>query len=220
MARRLHQDGFAVRHRRAAETRAAILRAAADIFARAGLDGARTDAIAAAAGVNKALLYYYFKSKGDLYAAVLEDHLREFSERGLRVLTADESPSVTVLRYVSLHFDFISARPYYPVLFQRLMMTGGALVGRLARKYFLPLGKKFLRVIERGVRNGEFRPVDSRHTAISLVALTVFYFSSAPIVRRVGRFDPFQPAHLARRKREVLNFIRHGLFRRPEECEA
>lgn len=151
---------------------------------------------------------------------MLEDHLREFSERGLRVLTADESPSVTILCYVSLHFDFISARPYYPVLFQRLMMTGGPLVGRLARKYFLPLGKRFLRVIERGVRSGEFRPVNSRHTAISLVALTVFYSSSAPIVRRVGGFDPFQPAHLARRKREVLNFIRHGLFRRPEECEA
>ena len=55
---------------RSLDTRAAILAAAEQIFAKAGLDGARTDAIAAAAGVNKALLYYYFKSKDGLYEAV------------------------------------------------------------------------------------------------------------------------------------------------------
>ena len=61
---------------RSAETRAAILAAAEEEFARAGLAGARTDAIAAQAGVNKALLYYYFDSKEALYAAVVEDHFR------------------------------------------------------------------------------------------------------------------------------------------------
>ena len=54
------------------ETRATILRAAEHIFAEQGLAGARTDAIAAAAGVNKALLYYYFPSKEGLYCAVLD----------------------------------------------------------------------------------------------------------------------------------------------------
>ena len=66
---------------RGAETRAAILAAAEQVFAKAGLAGARTDAIAAAAGVNKALLYYYFKSKGGLYEAVVEDHFREFNRQ-------------------------------------------------------------------------------------------------------------------------------------------
>ena len=58
------------------------------IFARSGLDGARTDAIAAAAGVNKAMLYYYFKSKDLLYSAVLENHFKEFHRRAMEVLDA------------------------------------------------------------------------------------------------------------------------------------
>jgi TetR/AcrR family transcriptional regulator len=207
---------FAARHRRAAETKAAILRAAADVFARAGLAGARTDAIAEAAQVNKALLYYYFRSKDRLYSAVLEDHLEEFSRRALEILRARGSARAIVLRYVSMHFDFISARPYYPRLFQRFMMSGGATFERLARKYFVPLGREFIGVIERGARAREFRNVNSGHTAISLVGLTVFYFVSAPVTRLVGRFDPYAPEHLARRKEEVLEFIRYGLFRDPE----
>lgn len=207
---------FAARRQRSDETRAAILRAAAHIFADVGLAGARTDAIASAAGVNKALLYYYFKGKDALYLAVLEDHLKEFYRRAVEVLSTDGSARATLLRYVSMHFDFISSRPYYPRLFQRFIMTGGRHLERLARKYFLPLGQRFVAVIERGVREGEFRKVDGRHTAISLVGLTVFYFSSAPIVRLVGRMDPYAGAHLARRKKEVLKFIRYGLFREPE----
>ena len=207
---------FVARHRQAAKTRATILRAAADIFARAGLAGARTDAIAHSARVNKALLYYYFKSKDALYGAVLEDHLEEFFRRAHEILTADAPARAIVLRYVSMHFDFISGRPYYPALFQRFMMTGGPIFQRLARKYFVPLGHEFIAVIERGARAREFRSVDSRHMAISLVGLTVFYFVSAPVTRLVGRFDPYAARNLARRKDEVLRFIRYGLFRDPE----
>src|SRR5678815_5951856 len=54
------------------ESRAAILEAAVQEFSREGVAGARTDAIARAAGVNKALLYYYFKDKDTLYGAVLD----------------------------------------------------------------------------------------------------------------------------------------------------
>lgn len=201
---------------RGARSRAAILQAAERIFAGAGLAGARTDAIAAAAGVNKALLYYYFKSKDGLYTAVLEDRMKEFHRRGLEVLTRGGSARSTLLEYVGMHFDFISARPFYPALLHRLMLGGGRSLERLVRKYFLPLGRELGRVIERGVRSGELRPVDSHHTVISLVGLTAFYFSVAPVVRLVGQVDPYEKAQLARRRKEVLNFIRYGLFRKPE----
>src|SRR5579872_5878896 len=110
---------------RSAETRAAILRAAAHIFAEEGLAGARTDAIAVAAGVNKALLYYYFKNKNALYFAVIEAHLKEFHRRATEVLCASKSVRATLLAYVGMHFDFLSARPYYPRLSQRFMMAAG-----------------------------------------------------------------------------------------------
>lgn len=216
MARQGKPTRRKARPRNAPETRAAILEAAEKIFAEAGDAGARTDAIAAAAGVNKALLYYYFRSKNELYQAVLEEHLKDFRRQAFEVLDSPGPACSVLLRYVSMHFDFISARPYYPRLFQRLVMAGGKSLERLAREHFIPLSRRFLGLIQRGVKAGEFRPLDSAHTAISLVALTVFYFSAAPVMRVVTGRDPYARENLARRKEEVLNFVRYALFRKPE----
>ena len=215
-ADRISPSTHHVREERSARSRAAILTAAERVFAGAGLAGARTEAIAAEAGVNKALLYYYFKNKDALYQAVLENHLKEFHARGMEILAARGSARAIVLAYVGMHFDFIAARPYYPLLYQRLSLTGGRLLERLTQKYFLPLRERLLEVIRRGMRSGEFRRVVPEHAAISLVALTVFYFAAAPVVRAMGRLDPYAEGNLRRRRREVLEFIRHGLFNQPE----
>jgi TetR/AcrR family transcriptional regulator len=206
----------APRHHDSTATRSSILQAAERIFAEVGPDGARTQAIAAAAGVNKALLYYYFRSKDGLYRAVLEERLKDFHRQALEVLSSPGSARSILLRYVSMHFDFISARPYYPRLFHRLAMGGGRHLERMAREHFIPLSRMLRGVIERGVRAGELRPLQSVHAAISLVALTVFYFSAAPVVRVVSGLDPYSKVNLARRKHEVLEFVRYALFREPE----
>jgi nicotinic acid mononucleotide adenylyltransferase len=75
-----------------------------------------------------------------------------------------------------------------------------------------------MELIERGVRAGEFRPVHSGHTVISLVALTVFYFAS-PIVRVTAPVDPYRDRQVAQRKQEVLKFVRYALFRNPEDTD-
>jgi TetR/AcrR family transcriptional regulator len=204
------------RSRNSAGTRASILEAAGRIFAEAGLAGARIDAIAAAAGINKAMLYYYFNSKDGLYRAVLERNVEEFHKLGDEVLSGQGTAGSIVLRYVSNHFSFIGARPYYAPLFQRLIMAGDPSVERIVKKHFVPLSQKLIALIKRGVQSGEFRDLDARHTAISLVALTVFYFNAAPMARRMGNIDVFDPAEQARRKEEVLKFIRFALFTDPE----
>jgi TetR/AcrR family transcriptional regulator len=195
--------------------REAILAAAERAFALRGLAGARTDAIAAAAGVNHALLFYYFRSKEHLYQAVLEDHLAGFNAQALKVLGAPGPAREVLLRYVSLHFDFISSRRRHAPLFQQCMSEGGAKTERLVRKYFSPRSRAFGKLLERGMRDGEFRKTDPLHTAISIVALIVFYFSAAPVIQMLGHTGAYAKASLKRRKQEVLDFIRHGLFIHP-----
>lgn len=195
------------------ETRAAILHAAEHIFAEQGLAGARTDAIAAAARVNKALIYYYFKSKDALYLAVVEEHMKDFYEQASAILSGDECVRDKLLHYVGMHFDFIAARKDYPRLFQRFMMSEERPFMRVRQKYFAPVARKFQAVIEEGIRKGELRASDSTHTAISLVALTVFYFAAAPMLKAVGIIrDPYEKSQLAKRKKEVLNFVSRALF--------
>jgi TetR/AcrR family transcriptional regulator len=210
--KRLITRGSAQPPLRNKETRAAILAAAGRIFAKSGLAGARTDTIAATAGVNKALLYYYFRSKEGLYEAVVEDHFCEFNRQALEVLNAPGSARAVLLRYVSLHIDFISARHQSAPLFQQLMMTSGKFLERLIQRYFTPRGEALGKLIERGVRSGEFRKVDRFHATMSIVSLIVFYFSAARVLQLMGHPKAYSPANLKRRKQEVLDFVRHGLF--------
>src|SRR5258708_34525179 len=94
------------------KTRAAILKAALEEFAHEGVTGARTDEIARRAGVNKALLYYYFKDKEGLYAAALEQVFSGLHERVMVVLErSDLPPREKLMLYAQAHFDYIASAP-------------------------------------------------------------------------------------------------------------
>src|SRR5579871_6906152 len=96
------------------ESRAAILDAAAREFADHGVAGARTDAIAKEAGVNKALLYYYFKDKETLYGAVLDDAFSGLKSAVFKALDSDLPAREKILAYVGQYFDFIASNQLYP----------------------------------------------------------------------------------------------------------
>ena len=208
-----------VRHHDSAETRSAILRAAERIYAESGLAGARTEAIAAGARVNKALLYYYFQSKEGLYQAVVGTQIREFRRQAEDILSARGRAGPILLRYVSYHFDFIGTHPHYPRLFQRMMMEGDRTLERMVREFSIPLKKLLVALLERGMKSGEFRRLDKEHTIVSIAGLTAHYFNIAPAFRAVTGQDPYSKANLAMRKAEVLKFIRYALFRDPEARE-
>ena len=192
--------------------RGAILAAAERAFAERGLAGARTVSIASEAGVNHALVFYYFGNKESLYEAVMEDHFAGFNEQALEVLADPGPPGEVLLRYIGLHFDFVSRQQRNSQLFHQSLCARGAMMERLVRKYFLPRNQAFVRLLQRGMKAGEFRRGDAQQTAISIVALIVFYFSAAPVIQMIGLKGAFTEATLKRRKEEVLDFVRHGLF--------
>src|SRR5262244_310909 len=89
------------------ESRAAILKAAVNEFSEHGIAGARTDAIAQAARVNKALLYYYFKDKEAIYEAVLDHVFSGLRDTVVPVLELDLPPRQKLLDYLGAYFDYI-----------------------------------------------------------------------------------------------------------------
>src|ERR1700738_215965 len=125
------------------ESRAAILQAAVREFSREGVAGARTDAIARAAGVNKALLYYYFKDKETLYGAVLDNAFSGLKATVFRVLDSDLPPREKIMTYVGTYFDFIASNQVYPKLMQREMMRAreghSPHLEKLVKNYFPPI---------------------------------------------------------------------------------
>jgi AcrR family transcriptional regulator len=198
------------------ESRAAILRAAAREFAEHGIDGARTDAIAREARVNKALLYYYFKDKETLYGAVLDSAFSGMKATVFTVLDSDLPAREKIMAYAGAYFDFIASNQIYPKLMQREMMRvreGDSLhIDRLVKTYFQPIYRRVGELLHKGIAEGEFRKVDPVHFVPSMVAMIVFYFSSAPVMRRIVHFDPLAPQRVAERRTAVLDFISSALF--------
>src|SRR5271170_4406486 len=198
------------------ESRAAILQAAAKEFAELGTAGARTDAIAREAHVNKALLYYYFKDKETLYGAVLDNAFSGMKANVFQALDSDLPPREKIMAYVGAYFDFIASNQIYPKLMQREMMRAkeghSEHIDRLVKTYFQPVYKRVGEVLREGIAEGEFRPVDPAHFVPSMVAMIVFYFSSAPVMRRIVHFKPLSPRSIAQRRAAVLDFISAALF--------
>jgi TetR/AcrR family transcriptional regulator len=201
------------------KSRAAILRAAIREFSQEGMAGARTDAIARAARVNKALLYYYFRDKETLYGESIDFAFGQLSQHMMKVLDQDLAPKQKVLLYVGTYFDFVASNQAYRNLIQMETLRAGhgsPHLQRVAQRFFLPLYTRLSGVLREGIANGEFRPIDPVNFIPSMVALVVFYFISAPVMKTVIGFDPLSPEKLAERRRAVLDFISAALFVRPE----
>jgi len=198
------------------ESRAAILQAAAHEFAEHGIAGARTDAIAREAHVNKALLYYYFKDKETLYGAVLENAFSGLKSTVFNVLDGALAPKDKILAYVGAYFDFIASNPLYPRLMQREMMRAREgetqHFDKLVKAYIQPIFMRVSQVLQEGIGRGEFRPVKPEHFVPSIVAMIVFYFSSAPMMQRIVGFNPLAPQRVAERRASVLDFVSAALF--------
>ena len=202
------------------ETRNAILQAAMKEFAQNGLAGSRTDAIAKAAKVNKALLYYYFKDKETLYGAALDHAFAEQATHMLGVLYREMPPQQKILTYVGEYFDFVASHPLNRNLAQREMMRSGNTsphFQRIAKNYFQPLFKKLSEVIRQGIADGDFRPVNPAQFVPSIVALVVFYFTSSATIKAAAGFDPLSPERVAERRAAVLDFVSAALFSTPSK---
>jgi TetR/AcrR family transcriptional regulator len=197
------------------ESRAAILKAAVAEFADLGIAGARTDAIARAAHVNKALLYYYFKDKDALYEAVLDHVFGGLRARVMPVLESNLPPRQKILDYLGTYFDYIAANPRFPRVVQAEWMRSGASsprMQRVAKEYFRPISAKVTEVLRLGIAAGEFRPMNPMDFLPSVVGVIIFYFSAAPLMKTLTRIDPLSPHRIRERRTFVLDFISAALF--------
>jgi TetR/AcrR family transcriptional regulator len=206
---------------RSAETRARILDAALQEFSANGLAGARTEQIAASAGVNKALLYYYFESKEKLYAAALEMVARRVRDRSMAVLQREASPGERLLRSALDHFDRILTQREFQSMMQQEMMRlhkgEEGLLPILVKQVFEPLQNLFLSIVQEGIASGELIKVDGLQMILAALGGNVFYFLSAPVWRLSMDFEPFDRGVLAARRAALVEFLGQAVFRDREQ---
>jgi AcrR family transcriptional regulator len=168
----------------ASGTRAAILDAAEELFARQGFRTTTIKQIAARAGINSALLYYYFANKETLYRETLRRLVETLAERASAELGDAETPEDGVRQLVKSQAAFLLAHPLAPRLIAReLIEHGGRHADGLVPVVAAGPFARLCQLVERGQREGRFRrDVDPRFAALSTVAQVAYFALARPLV--------------------------------------
>jgi AcrR family transcriptional regulator len=187
-----------------------ILRAATEEFARYGLGGARVDRIAARAGANKRMLYYYYGNKEDLFLAVLEAryaHIRR-AELGLHLLDLD--PVQGMRRMVEFTWDYYLKHPEFLTLLnsENLHRARHLKRSRDVAAMHSPLIALLRDLLLRGERAGKFKKgVDPVQLYISIAALGYFYLSNRHTLSTIFERDLLAPKSKAERLKHMTELV-------------
>jgi len=173
------------------DSREKIIKAAIAVFAEKGKYGARMEAIAAKAEVNKAMVYYYYSTKENLYHEALRSVISTNIARTFGLVaemmdtTAD---SIEMLKkFIAVYFDVFSAEKTYT----KLMLDAVAsepheieqIVSDTKLQLQLNMPLKFLSFLEDGMAKGVFRRVDPKQLLINMISMTMFYFFGKPAIK-------------------------------------
>jgi AcrR family transcriptional regulator len=187
-----------------------ILKAATEEFARYGLGGARVDRIAARAGANKRMLYYYYGNKEDLFLKVLEAryaHIRR-AELGLHLLDLD--PVQGMRRMVEFTWDYYLKHPEFLTLLnsENLHRARHLKRSRDIAAMHSPLIALLRDLLLRGERDGKFRKgVDPVQLYISIAALGYFYLSNRHTLSTIFERDLLAPKNKAERLKHMTELV-------------
>lgn len=193
-----------------------IFDAALEVFARKGRDGARLQEIADRAGINRALLHYYFRTKEQLYEAVFEYGCRQFMTGLSQSLRAEQGFEDSLRAFVYGYIDYIYEHQDMARLMLNECLCGGGVLERhltaaMEAREEVP-GLLLEDRLRAAMEAGEIREVDLRHTLLTIVSACLFPFVALPTVRlfhsrAVTDFDRF----LGERKSHIVDLLLRGL---------
>lgn len=159
-----------------------ILDAALEVFAAYGFRGARIDQIAAAAGLSKPNLLYYFRTKEALYTAVLRRTLEMWLEP-LRELDSRTDPRQALSAYIARKLAYSRSHPTASRLFAMEVLQGAPHLDQALSGTLKDLVEAKSRTIEGWIREGRLRPVDPKHLIFAIWATTQHYADFATQIR-------------------------------------
>ena len=164
-----------------------VFRAACREFAARGFAGANVDRIAAAAGVNKAMIYYHFKSKAALYREILNDMFAAVAARLDAMAAAHQTPEGKVRAFVEAIAREAEARPHFPPIWFREIAEGGTHLETGTLKIVGGIVQRLALMIREGIEAGRFTPVDPLLVHAGIVGPLLLYYASGELRKRLAR---------------------------------
>ncbi|MBN2054728.1 TetR family transcriptional regulator [bacterium] len=201
--------------RQESDTAEKILDAALVEFSRKGKNGATVNDIAARAGANKAMIYYYFHNKDGLYEAVFVHIIGQIVPTVLNAFTAAAGIEDLVQRLVNAYVDYIADHRDNIRLVLRELAAGGPTLVQVLRGQLQTMGFDvpvlLTNVIQSYMASGDIRRMDPRQLVISFVGLCVFYFAGQPIIKAILQTPEEDDEFLEERKASIVDLFLNGI---------
>lgn len=208
--------GKAAKQVRDAEaTKTAILDAAEAEFAQYGLNAAKTEEIAAKTGVTKAMIYYYFKSKEDLYVAVLERiffgrYMNSIQPEELEQLAPEQALEKLIRRQIATDFHHPHLNPIQ--IHEALQNQGKYYKHVLSSDRAQQVFGIVTKILERGMAQGCFRKLHPQHTVMNILGACNFYFTAYENFKYLWQGAPLlSPEMVEEHSQEVVDLILAGV---------
>jgi AcrR family transcriptional regulator len=192
-----------------------LLDAARELFIEVGFDAASTKKIGARAGVNAAMISYYFGSKEGLSKAVLADAVAPMMA-ALEGIEASPQRDTTIADLIRGYRRAITIHPWLPRLIVREVLPDNGRLRKVFVAHFAKRAAKMLGAIVarekklRHLRDG----LDTELLLISLVSLAIFPFVAAPIVEPAMGVKVMDPSFIERLNAHTIDLLNHGVARR------
>ena len=185
---------------------ARILEAAEKMFALHGFRGATTEAIAREAGLPKANVHYYFKTKSNLYRQVLKSILEDWMEAAA-TFEAYEDPKRALRTYVSAKMEFSRQRPYGSRVWANEIMRGAPVMERFLGTTLKAWVNERVKVIRGWIAAGKIRPLDPKSLLYMIWATTQHYADFERQIVILSGDDAFERRRYQERTEEVVALI-------------
>lgn len=186
-----------------------ILNAAKKVFVRKGMAGARMQDIADEAGINKALLHYYFRNKEKLFEMIFLEAAEKLFPRINAIFNADQPLFEKIESFCEEYISIVSENPYLPLfVLNEINQDPEYFLQKVWSGKSKPNPAKFLEQIEREVRKGTIKKISPVHLLMNLISMTIFPFVAKPMFQKNLGLDELQfRAVMEQRKKEIPKFI-------------
>ncbi|HPE83863.1 MAG: TetR/AcrR family transcriptional regulator [Aequorivita sp.] len=165
------------------DTEGQILSAAENIFQKKGMDGARMQEIADEAGINKAMLHYYYRSKQLLFEAVFTNAFSLLAPQLNKILNDDSSIEDKVKNFTHNYISFISKHPYLPNFIIQELNRNPKFFEKIQRNAAFPTLEKFKNQVNQEVEKGILKPINGEQLFINIISLNIFPFVATPLIK-------------------------------------
>jgi AcrR family transcriptional regulator len=189
-------------------TEDSILEAAKNVFQAKGMDGARMQEIADNAGINKAMLHYYYRNKQLLFEAVFKNAFSMLAPQLNDILNDETSIEEKVKNFTFNYISFISKHPYLPSFIIQELNRNPDFILKMKENKGFPNLEKFKKQVAIEIERGLIKPISAEQLFINILALNIFPFVAKPLIMAFTDVDGKAYKQLMEnRKIEVANFI-------------